>query len=194
MDWMKQMGDVFDRYGTVSPNRPPETVQNDFEAFARSAPPNAVAEGLSAAFRADETPEFARMASQLFGRASGSQRATMLNTLLATVGPMVLQQILARRQRAGAASAGTPSRGGLGDVLGGILRGGERAPTVPPEVADQLSPEDVEEIAREAEKKDPSVIDRVSEIYAQQPQLLKVLGGAALAIALGRMAQKRNTL
>jgi len=39
-----------------------------------------------------------------------------------------------------------------------------------------------------------SVIDRISEIYAQQPQLLKVLGGAALAIALGRMSQRRNTL
>jgi len=38
------------------------------------------------------------------------------------------------------------------------------------------------------------VTDRISEIYARQPQLLKVLGGAALAIALGRMAQKRNTL
>ena len=46
------------------------------------------------------------MASQLFGRGSGSQRATMLNALLATVGPMVLQQILARRQRGPSAGAG----------------------------------------------------------------------------------------
>ena len=63
-----------------------------------------------------------------------------------------------------------------------------------PDAADQITPQDVEEIAREAEKKDPSVIDRISDVYAQQPQLLKVLGGAALAIALGQMAQKRNTL
>ena len=48
--------------------------------------------------------------------------------------------------------------------------------------------------AKEAEKRDPSVVDRVSDVFAEQPQLLKILGGAALAIALGRMAQKRNTL
>jgi hypothetical protein len=57
-----------------------------------------------------------------------------------------------------------------------------------------VSAEEVEEIAKEAEKRDPSVIERVSEVFGDQPQLLKVLGGAALAIALGRMAQKRNTL
>src|SRR5688572_17891447 len=26
MDWMKQVGDVLDRYGDTTPNRPPETV------------------------------------------------------------------------------------------------------------------------------------------------------------------------
>ena len=191
MDWMKQMGNVLDRYTDVTPDRPPDTVDSDFDELAQNAPPAAVSEGLSAAFRSDRTPDFPRMASQLFGRGSGAPRAAMLNTLLATVGPMIVQQILARRQRAGASTPGTG--GGLDDVLGKILRG-DRAPTVTPEVADQLSPEDVEEIAREAEKKDPSVIDRVSEVYARQPQLLKVLGGAALAIALGRMAQRRNTL
>jgi hypothetical protein len=65
---------------------------------------------------------------------------------------------------------------------------------VTPEAADQLDPADVEEIAKEAEKKDPSVIDKISHVYAQQPQLIKVLGGAALAIALGRMAQKRGAI
>ena len=191
MDWMKQVGDVLDRYGDANPNRPPETVDRDFDLFAQKAPPAAVSEGLSAAFRSDQTPEFAQMASQLFGRASGSQRAGMLNALLATVGPMVLQQILARRQRG--PSSGPAQGGGLGDMLGKILRG-DGPPKVTPEVAEQVTPQEVEEIAREAEKKDPSVIDRISEVYAQQPQLLKVLGGAALAIALGRMAQKRNTL
>jgi hypothetical protein len=192
MDWMKQVGDVLDRYGDATPNRPPATVDRDFDIFAQNAPPAAVSEGLSAAFRSDETPEFAQMASQLFGRASGSQRAGMLNALIAVVGPMVLQQILARRQR-GPSSGPAQGGGGLGDVLGNILRGGG-TPKVTPEAAEQITPQEVEEIAREAEKKDPSVIDRISEIYAQQPQLLKVLGGAALAIALGRMAQKRNTL
>ena len=194
MNWMKELGGVLDRYDTPAPKA--GSVDTDFDLFAQKAPPAAVSEGLSAAFRSDQTPEFAHMASQLFGRGSGSQRAGMLNLLLATVGPMVVQQILARRQRgtaSGPAQQGGGMGGGLGDILGNILRG-DGPPKVTPEVAEQVTPQEIEEIAREAEKKDPSVIDRISEVYAQQPQLLKVLGGAALAIALGRMAQKRNTL
>jgi hypothetical protein len=129
------------------------------------------------------------MASQLFGRASGSQRANMLNALLATVGPLVMQQVLARRQRG--PSTGSAQGGGLGGLLGNILRG-DRPAQVTPEVADQVSPQEVEEIAREAEKKDPSVIDRISQVYAQQPELLKVLGSVALGVALGKMAQNRR--
>ena len=102
---------------------------------------------------------------------------------------MVLQQILARRQRGPAPAAG--QAGGLGGLLGNILRG-DGPPRVSPEVAEQVSTQEVEEIAREAEKKDPSVIDRISEVYAQQPELLKVLGSVALGVALGKMAQKRR--
>jgi hypothetical protein len=65
---------------------------------------------------------------------------------------------------------------------------------VTPEAADQLDPQDIEDIAKEAEKKDPSVIDKISQVYAQQPQLVKMLGGAALAIVLARMAQKRGAI
>jgi hypothetical protein len=188
MDWMKQVGSVLDRYadgGTVRPSD--AAVHEDFDRFAQAAPPEALADGLSAAFRSDQTPPFPQMASQLFGRASGTQRANILNMLLTTVGPLVVQQILARRQRGTAAS-------GQGGVLGQILRGGNAAPQVTPETADQLDPQDVEDIAREAEKKDPSVIDKISQVYAQQPHLVKMLGGAALAIALGRMAQKRGAI
>ena len=188
MDWMKELGGVLDRYADGGAARPPESaLHEDFDRFAQAAPPEALADGLSAAFRSDETPPFPQMASQLFGRASGPQRARILNMLLTTVGPLVVQQILARRQR------GTPGSG-QGGVLGQILRGGSAAPPVTPEAADQLDPQDVEDIAREAEKKDPSVIDKISQVYAQQPQLVKMLGGAALAIALGRMAQKRGAI
>jgi len=188
MDWMKEIGGVLDRYAEGGPSRPPDAaVHEDFDRFAQAAPPDAVADGLSAAFRSDQTPPFPQMASQLFGRASATQRANILNMLLTTVGPLVVQQILARRQRGTAAS-------GQGGVLGQILRGGSSAPQVTPEAADQLDPQDIEDIAKEAEKKDPSVIDKISQVYAQQPQLVKMLGGAALAIVLGRMAQKRGAL
>jgi len=186
MDWMKQLGGVLDRYADRDAVPPPDSaVHEDFDQFVRAAPPEAVADGLSAAFRSDQTPPFPQMASQLFGRAGGAQRAHILNMLLTTVGPLAVQQILARRKRGTAAS-------GQGGVLGQILRGGSSAPPVTPQTADQLDPQDVEDIAREAEKKDPSVIDRITQVYAQQPHLVKMLGGAALAIALGRMAQRRS--
>ena len=190
MDWMKQIGGVLDRYADGGAPRPPDAaVHEDFDRFAQAAPPDAVADGLSAAFRSNQTPPFPQMASQLFGRASGAQRANILNMLLTTVGPLVVQQILARRQRGGAASGQ-----GDGGMLGQILRGGRGAPEVTPEATDELDPQDVEEIAKEAEKKDPSVIEKISHVYAQQPQLVKMLGGAALAIVLGRMAQKRGAI
>ena len=188
MDWMKQLGGVLDRYADRGAVRPPDdAVHEDFDQFVRAAPPDAVADGLSAAFRSEHTPPFPLMASQLFGRAGGPQRANILSMLLTTVGPLVVQQILARRKRGTAAS-------GQGGALGQILRGGPGAPPVTPQIADQLDPQDVEDIARAAEKKDPSVIDRISEVFAQQPYLVKMLGGAALAIALGRMAEKRGAI
>ncbi|HET8644254.1 MAG TPA: hypothetical protein VFO85_02120 [Vicinamibacteria bacterium] len=187
MDWMKQLGSVLDRYtGDPRPDAVPDTVEDDFDEFARTAPPEALSDGLAAAFRSDQTPEFAQMAGQMFGRAPATQRAGILNALIQVAGPLVLQQVLARRQ------SGTGGGGGvLGDILG-RLGGGQRQ--ISPEDAEQVDPQAVEEIAREAEKKDPSIIDRLSRVYAEQPQLLKTLGGMALAIALGRMAQKHGTL
>jgi hypothetical protein len=47
-------------------------------------------------------------------------------------------------------------------------------------------------MATAAEKQDPSVLDRVGAYYAQHPEVVKVLGGAALAIALGQVAKRMN--
>jgi len=74
-----------------------------------------------------------------------------------------------------------------GGVLGRVLGGGNAAPTITPEQASQVSPADAAVIAEHAEKKDPSILDRAGEFYAQHPQLVKGLGAAALAIVLGRM-------
>ena len=180
MDWMKELGGVMSRYG--GGHAVPDTVHDDYDRVAQAAPRDALSDGLAAAFRSDRTPPFAQMASQMFGRAGGTQRATILNALIATVGPMVVQQILARRRAAGAGAG----------PLSQLPQSGQ--PQVTPQVAEQVNPEDVEVIAAEAEKKDPSIVDRISKGFADQPQLLKVLGGAALAIALGRMAQRKGAL
>jgi hypothetical protein len=93
----------------------------------------------------------------------------MLNQLLTTLGPTVL------------ASLGS---GGLGNLFGG------RTPTqVTPEQAAQVSPEQVRELAEKAEQQNPSIVDRMGDFYAENPTLVKAIGGAALAIALSHMAQ-----
>ena len=50
--------------------------------------------------------------------------------------------------------------------------------------------EEVERVAAKAEEKNPSIIDQLSDFYAEHPGMLKSLGGAALGIIMARMAQK----
>jgi hypothetical protein len=54
----------------------------------------------------------------------------------------------------------------------------------------QLTPGQVRELATEAQRQDPGVLDRVGAFYAEHPEVVKVLGGAALAIALGQIATR----
>jgi hypothetical protein len=65
-------------------------------------------------------------------------------------------------------------------------------PQLSPQDAEKLSPEEVQELATRAEREHPGIIDQMSRYYAQNPQLFKALGGAALAIALGQIAQRRR--
>ena len=50
----------------------------------------------------------------------------------------------------------------------------------------------IEAVAHEAEKKDPSIVDRISALYAQQPALVKTLGGLALTVAMAKIAQRQS--
>lgn len=139
-----------------------------FDDEARKAPPETVAGGLSEAFRSDQTPPFPEMVANLFGRSDPNQRAGLLNRLLAGIGPGAL--------------AGLP--GALGGLLGGRTEVG-------PEEASRVSPTDVQEIAAQAEKQNPSVVDQVSSFYSQHPQVIHALGGMALTIALQHMMRRR---
>jgi len=42
----------------------------------------------------------------------------------------------------------------------------------------------VRELAAEAQKNDPCIVERASEFYAQHPQLVQGLGAAALALIM----------
>jgi hypothetical protein len=74
-------------------------------------------------------------------------------------------------------------------VLLGGGNGGNAPAQITPEQASQLTPEQVQQIAEKAEQENPGVVERMGDFYAQHPNVVKGLGGAALAIALAHMAQ-----
>jgi hypothetical protein len=173
MGLMDQLGGLLQQYAGAA--QAPSTVHDDFDQLSQAVPESEVADGLAAAFRSDQTPAFGNMVAQLFGQSNGTQRAGILNTLISVLGPSVIANML--------------NRGGASG-LAGILSGG--ANEVTPQQAEQVPPEAVQQIAAQAEKQDPSIIDTISGFYAQHPTLVKTLGGLALTIALAKIAQNQN--
>jgi hypothetical protein len=173
MDWMNEIGGMLQQYTGATADKAPASTVQDFEQVSTAAPKPSLAEGLSEAFRSDQTPPFGNMLSHLFGQSNGQQQAGLLNTLISAAGPGVLASALAR--------AGGPS-------LGGLLAGGQKQIT--PEQASQIPPDAIHEIATQAEKQDPSIVDKVSAYYAEHPTLIKTLGAGALAVVMGKMANK----
>jgi hypothetical protein len=160
--------DVLQQYANPAA-APTDKVHEHFDQVAQQASSQRLGNGVAAAFRSDATPPFGQMIGNLFGQSTPEQRAGILNQLTQVLGSGALSSI---------------AGGVLGRVLGGA---GNAAPTITPEQASQVSPADAAVIAEHAEKKDPSILDRAGEFYAQHPQLVKGLGAAALAIVLGRM-------
>lgn len=176
------LGSLLQQYigGTATPAHQAE---GHFDQAAQNAPTDILSAGLSAMFRSDQTPPFGQMAGQLFGQSNPNQQAGMLNSMLATMGPAVLASLFAK----GGSSGG--ALGGLGGLLGQLTGGTAAAPQLTPAQASQLSPEQVQVIAEHAEKADPGIIDQMSAFYAEHPTLVKTVGGAALSIALAKMAE-----
>jgi hypothetical protein len=173
MSWIDQIGQLLQQYTGASPQQPSGNAGADFDQFARAAPPAAVAQGLSDAFRSEQTPPFAQMVSQLFAQSNGNQRAGLLNTLAAAVGPQLLSQVL-----------GGGGMSGLAGLLGGQSQ-------VQPYEADQIPQHLVEQLAAQAEHQNPSVIDQVSGFFAQHPQVIGTLGAGALTAALSGLAGRQ---
>lgn len=116
---LREYGSVVDDPNVAGPDR---DIEHDFDNIAGQVPSSSLAGGLAEAFRSDQTPPFASMLGGLFGNSSGSQQATVLNTLLSVVGPMLMQQMTSgsgqRPQQAQEESSG------LGGILGAIFGGG----------------------------------------------------------------------
>lgn len=171
MSWLDQVGGLLRQYSGGQGAQDSQNVEQHYDEVARAAPHSAVADALSAAFRSDQTPSFGQMAGQLFGASNGQQQASVLNTLIQAAGPTVLSSMMA---------------GGALPALSSIL--GRQARQITPQEAAQIPPQELQQIAEHAEKHNPSIVDQVSQVYAHTPGVVKVLGGTALTIALGRIA------
>lgn len=182
MDLMKELGGLLQQYSGAQPDQAPDTIDDDFDQVAQAAPQPALADGLAAAFRSEQTPEFGQMTANLFNNSDPQQQAGLLNTILKYAGPAILGRVMS----GGGTSAG--GGGGLSDLIN-IFRGGQQEVT--PEQASQIPPEAVQQVAEQAQKHDPSIIDRISDFYAEHPTLVKTLGTAALTIALSKIAQRQ---
>jgi hypothetical protein len=183
------LGNLLQQYMGGAQGANTARAEEDFDRVAQEAPREAVAQGVTQAFRSDQTPPFPQMVGQMFGQSNPNQQAGMLNQLIAAAGPSLIGMLAGRGGAGGLGGLGG-GLGGLGGMLGGLLNGGGNAqqPQITPEQASQLSPEQVQEIAQKAEQENPGVVDRMGDFYAQHPNVVKGLGGAALAIALAHMA------
>lgn len=172
MNWMNEISNVLQNYSGGSTGDT-AAVESHFGQVAQAAPASAVADGLAAMFKSNQTPAFGQMIGQLFSNSDSTQRANLLNTLLSSgAGASILAQLA---QNAGVSLPTTPGTA-----------------AITPETASQISPAAVEQAAAHAEQHDPSIVDRVSQLYAQHPTLVKTLGAAALGIALSHLANRRS--
>jgi hypothetical protein len=171
MAWMDEITDIVTRYAGVSGGSAPAPADphEDYVNIAKSAPPQVMADALSHAFRSDQTPSFPEMVSTLFRQSNPGQQAGLLNRLIAALGPAALANFPALKQLTGGPGGGQ---------------------SVTPETAGQISAEQVQQIANNAQRDNPSIIDQVSGFYAQHPNVVKALGGAAITIALRHIARR----
>jgi hypothetical protein len=137
-----------------------------FQQVARSVDSSTLAQGIAAALRSDDTPPFSQLVSQLFASGSGDQKLATINTLLSAVTP---------EQRARFAS---------------MIPGLGVATT--PSAAQTISPDAVQQLAEQVEQHDSGIVDRMSQLYAAHPGLVKTLGSVAMMIAMRKMAERHQ--
>ena len=173
MGFLSGIGDLLKQYSGNNPNT--ANVEQHFDQVAQSVPSSSLASGLAEALRSGQAGSFSQTASQLFSHGNGTQQAGILTGLLASVGPSVLSQF----------TGSNPN-----SPLAAILKGGQTSVT--PEQAASVPAQDVAALAHTAHSADPSIIERMSSIYAEHPALVKSLGAAAMAIAVKHIAERHS--
>jgi hypothetical protein len=112
------------------------------------------------------------MLGGLFGNSDPNQKAGLLNQILGGLGSGQAGGLLAS----------------LG--LGGLAAQGGAAPRITPQQAEQISPDTVESLAKNAAKKDPSIVDMAAGFYAQHPGLVQTIGAGALAVLMSKISHR----
>ena len=158
----------------TSGNAPAADVHAAYDQVAPAVPRDALADGLAHAFNSDQTPPFEQMVSRLFDQSNPDQKAGLLNQILGALGPGGVAQVI------GAA-------GGLGGLASTLSEG-----SVTPQQAQQVSPEAVQELAQQAAKTDPSIVETAAGFYAQHATLVKAIGAGALALLMSRISAGRR--
>ncbi|HEV2275788.1 MAG TPA: hypothetical protein VGR96_16575 [Acidobacteriaceae bacterium] len=171
MSFLSGIGSLLQQYtGNTSDTA---SIEQHFDQIAANLPCSSIASGLAQALRSGQAGSFSQAASQLFANGDGNQQANMLSGLLASVGPSVIAQFTGNNPNS---------------PLAALLQSG--ATSVTPEQAANVPAGDVAALAQHAHNADPSIIDRMSEIYAQHPTLIKTLGAAAMTIAVKHIASQ----
>jgi hypothetical protein len=165
--------DILNKYAGSS--GPQADTAGHFDEVAQQAPAASLGSALASMFRSDATPPFGQTVGHLFGQSNPEQRAGVLNQIIQSLGP-------------GALAAGS---GILAKILGSQGATGTTPPTVSPDQAARVSPDDVGGLATHAEQQNPSIVDRLGAFYSQHPAVVKTLGVAALAVAMGHMQSNR---
>lgn len=173
MSFLSGIGDILKQY--TGGNTGGANVEQHFDQVAQSVPTSTMSSGLADALRSGQTGSFSQLASQLFSNGNSQQKAGMLSGLLSSVGPEVIAKF---------------TQSNPNSPLTSLLNAGKTAPTQ--EQAASVPASDVAALAQHAHEADPSIIDRMSAIYAQHPTLVKTLGAAVMAIAVKKIAEKHS--
>ena len=172
MNWTDSIGGLLQQYAGQNVNS--DNVENHFDQVTQAAPSASLGGALADMFRSSDTPPFAQLAGQLFGNANGAQKSGVLSALLAAAGsnlPSILESA------------------GMGALAAKVTSGG----SVTPEAAESISPDQIQQMAQQVEKHDPSIVDRLGAIYSEHPDLIKTLGSAVLAVTLAKIANRTRS-
>ncbi|MDE3137986.1 MAG: hypothetical protein KGL59_15500 [Acidobacteriota bacterium] len=173
MSWLDQVGKFLKHQSSAgAAAAPAPDVNAVFDQVAKEAPPSVIAEGLAEAFRSKQGPGFSAMLTKLFSNSNPDQKTGMLNEFLSSMRPDVLTRVL------------------TGAGVAGIV--GKPGAKFTPEQAQTIAPETVRELATQAEKANPAIVDSFSNFYARHAALVKTLGPSILTIALTKIAQRQK--